>query len=971
MRKEQAIITVPPSCSLREAAASAVSVAPPALKDLLARIIDPERILCRPIDLIAYASDASFYRLIPRAVVQPRTVEEIQALFRFSHEHRIPLTFRAAGTSLSGQAITDGILVEVARYWRQVEVEEGGKKVRVQPGVIGAHVNHALRPYRTKIGPDPASINTCMMGGILANNASGMCCGVTQNAYHTLDSLTFVLPSGTVIDTADPRADEIFHEREPRLAQGLLELKRQIEAQPALSERIRSKYRMKNTTGYSLNAFLDFDRPVEILRHLLIGSEGTLAFIAEAVLNTVPDLPVKYTGLLLFPNLHAACAAIVPLRDAGAKALELMDRAALSSVEDQPGIPPSIKTLPGGAAGLLAEFQCADEAERSTLETQAREAGGGFQLVEPARFTHDPAEQALLWKIRQGMFPSVGAVRKSGTTVIIEDVAFPIERLADAAVDLTKLFSKHGYDNAIIFGHARDGNLHFVITPSFNDQAAVNQYARFIDDVVRLVVERYDGALKAEHGTGRNMAPFVEAEWGVEGYAIMKRLKELVDPENLLNPGVIINPDPKAHLADLKRMPVVEDEIDKCIECGFCEPKCPSRDLTLTPRQRIVVRREMVRLQESRSDRHLLAALEADFPYMALDTCAVDGLCATTCPVGIDAGQLTKRFRRLRHSPAAQGLARRFAANFALVESMARLGLRIGHLVQLLFGAGAMTGFTRAIRAVTGRPFLQWSREMPRPARGRPPATEQAGAQAVYFPSCISRVMGHLPEEPNEMTLMEAFVTLARRAEVPIWIPGNVQGTCCGVPFSSKGYDQGHQVAVNRAIERLWEWSDHGRLPVVLDTSPCAYGLVTCRPCLTPENQQRFDHLRILDSVAFVHDQLLPRLTVRQKVRSVAVHPVCSVVKLNLSPKLERIAWACSEEVTVPLHAGCCGFAGDRGFLFPELPESATRREAAEVQAGRHDGHFSSSRTCEIGLTRVTGYVYRSYIYLVEQATRS
>jgi D-lactate dehydrogenase len=943
---------------------------PNVLRDLLTRIVDRERILSRPIDRIAYASDASFYRLIPQAVVQSRTVQEIQALFRFSHEHRIPLTFRAAGTSLSGQAITDGILVECARYWRQVTVEDGGNRVRVQPGVIGGHVNQVLKPYRRKIGPDPASINTCMMGGILANNSSGMCCGVSQNAYHTLDSLTFVLPSGTTIDTADPRADQIFREQEPRMAQGLLELKHEIEAQPGLAARIRSKYRMKNTTGYSINAFLDYDRPVEILRHLLIGSEGTLAFIAEAVLNTVPDLPVKYTGLLLFPDLHAACASIVPLRDAGATALELMDRASLRSVEHQPGIPPSIKTLSEGAAAILAEFQAEDENERPTLELQAREAIRGLRLLEPERFTHHAAEQALLWKIRQGLFPSVGAVRESRTTVIIEDVAFPIDRLADAAVDLTGLFRKYGYDNGIIFGHAKDGNLHFVITPPFNDRTAIDHYARFIDDMVRLVVERYDGALKAEHGTGRNMAPFVEAEWGEAGLAIMKRLKALIDPEGLLNPGVIINPDPQAHVTHVKPMPAVEEEVDKCIECGMCEPKCPSRDLTLTPRQRIVVRREMARLAEAQGDGQLLAALEADFPYMALDTCAVDGLCATACPVGIDTGQLTKRFRRLRHSPAAQIRARRLAENFALLEGMARFGLRTGHAIQSLFGAGAMTGVTRALRAVAGKSFPQWGQDMPLPSRARPPATTLAGAQAIYFPSCISRVMGHLPGEADAMTQMEAFVTVARRAQFPLSIPGDVAGTCCGLPFSSKGYDEAYQVALNRAIARFWQWSERGRLPVVVDTSPCTSSLLTSRPYLTPENQQKFDQLRILDGIAFVQAELLPRLTVKQRLGSVALHPVCSVIRMNLMPTFEAMARACSEKATIPLHAGCCGFAGDQGFVFPELTASATRLEATEIRGGRYHGYFSSSRTCEIAMTRATGCVYRSYIYLVEHATR-
>ncbi|HMM34781.1 MAG TPA: FAD-binding and (Fe-S)-binding domain-containing protein, partial [Thermoanaerobaculia bacterium] len=615
------------------------------LRAALERIAAPERVLDRPIDRIAFASDASFYRLIPKAVVLTKSVDEVAELFRLARETKVPVTLRAAGTSLSGQAVTDGILAEVARHWRTVRVEEGGRRFRTQPGVIGASVNAALRPYGAKMGPDPASINTCTMGGILSNNSSGMCCGVTQNAYHTLESLTFLLPSGTRIDTAAPDADARFRAAEPALWQGLLDLKATLEADPALVARIRSKYRMKNTTGYSLNAFLDFEKPVEIFRNLLVGAEGTLAFIAEAVLSTVPDLPVRYTGLLLFPSMHAACAAIVPLRDSGAKALELLDRASLRSVETQPGVPPSIRTLPEGAAALLVEYQAGAEAERTGLEAVASAAVAPLALLEPARFTHDATEQALLWKVRQGTFPSVGAARKSGTTVLIEDVAFPIEHLADAAVDLTRLFAKHGYPEAILFGHAKDGNLHFVITQSFNDPAAVEKYARLIDDVVELVVKRYDGALKAEHGTGRNMAPFVETEWGPEAYAVMKRLKALCDPEGILNPGVLLNADPLCHLKDVKPMPTVEDEVDKCIECGYCEPKCPSRELTLTPRQRIVLRREMTRLEAEGTNAPLLAALEAEFPYAAVDTCAVDGLCATACPVSIDTGQLTKRLR--------------------------------------------------------------------------------------------------------------------------------------------------------------------------------------------------------------------------------------------------------------------------------------------------------------------------------------
>ena len=939
------------------------------IKLALNGFIPQDRILTRPIELIACASDASFYRLIPKAMVQTRNLEEIRALFAFSQQTSIPMTFRAAGTSLSGQSISDGLLVDVARNWREVKVEDSGKKIRVQPGVIGATANRALAPYRTKIGPDPASIATCTLGGILSNNSSGMCCGVEQNAYHTLHSMKFMLPSGTVIDTSLPDADDEFHAREPELARGVLELKARLERDSALRERVRNKYQRKNTTGYSLNALLDFDRAVDIFQHVLIGSEGTLAFIAEAVLNTVPDLPVKYTGLLLFPDLYAAADSIVPLRQAGAKALEIMDRASLRSVEGKTGVPSSIRSLPDAAAGLLVEFQSADEGERLELEKLAAESVGGLKLCEPAQFTHVASEQALLWNIRAGMFPSVGSVRKSGTTVIIEDVAFPIESLADAAHGLTRLFREHAYDNAIIFGHAKDGNLHFVITQSFNNQTVIDQYAYFIDDVVKLVVERYDGALKAEHGTGRNMAPFVETEWGREGYEIMRRLKQLADPDNLLNPGVIINPDREAHLANLKQLPSVEPEIDKCIECGYCEPKCASRELTLTPRQRIVVRREMARLVEAGNHSALLSDLDREFPYMALDTCATDGLCATACPVNIDTGLLVKRFRNVRASGAAHQWAARIARNFRLTESLLRTALRAGHITEKAIGLERMQLLTQRMKHFAGDNLSEWMPDTPY-AAGSVPKTRRVRAEAVYFPACISRVMGRLPGEPNERSLMELMVDLASRAGIPVYIPHDIAGTCCGTPFSSKGFTRAHAITINAAVEKFWRWSEQGKLPIVIDTSPCTYALKTARSYLTEENQVRFDRLTFLDAIEFVHDTLLPKLQIKTRSHSVALHPVCSVTKMGITAKLEGIARACSDEVTIPANAGCCGFAGDRGFLVPELTQAATRKEAAEVKAKHPEECYSSSRTCEIGMTRATGQIYRSYMYLLEKATR-
>ncbi len=422
-------------------------------------------------------------------------------------------------------------------------------------------------------------------------------------------------------------------------------------------------------------------------------------------------------------------------------------------------------------------------------------------------------------------------------------------------------------------------------------------------------------------------------------------------------------------MRNLKQLPTVEAEIDKCIECGFCEPRCPSRDLTLTPRQRIVVRREMAR-QQQLGGSELLVQLERDFPYMALDTCAADGLCATTCPVSIDTGKLVKRFRALRNSAFAQRIAGFTVDEFALMELLVRVGLTTAHLAEHVIGVKGMQAITGAMRKVIGPNMPEWNAEMPHATKGGIPATEHSGAKAVYFPACISRVMGRLPGEASDMSLMQVTVAVAERAGVPVWIPADVAGNCCGTPYSSKGFEEARDAMLNRVIANFWNWSEEGALPIMLDTSPCSYGLLHAREYLTPVNQERFDRLKIVDSIEFVHDELLPRLKVNHSESSVALHPVCSAVKMGLSAKLEDIARKCSGETFVPPSLGCCAFAGDRGFMYPELTASATISEAAEIKAHTHDGCYSSSRTCEIGMTRATGEVYRSYLYLLEKVTR-
>ncbi|WP_162055129.1 FAD-binding and (Fe-S)-binding domain-containing protein [Pontibacter pamirensis] len=933
---------------------------------LLETILPKARIKSRLIDVVSYASDAGFYYLRPEAVVQPVSEEEVRALFALSHQHKIPVTFRAAGTSLSGQSITDGILVDLSQFWNKVVVEEEGALVRVQPGVIGAIVNAFLRKYKQKIGPDPASINSAMMGGILSNNASGMCCGVSKNSYHTTRYIRFMLPNGNAFSTEAAADYDRFGTECPELYRQLQALRDQVRNSPTLHEIIRHKYKTKNTVGYSVNAFIDYEHPLDILAHLLIGAEGTLGFISEAVLRTVPDYPAKSTALMYFPDIYAACQAIVPLTVSGAEAVELMDRASLRSVEHMAGVPAEISTLPETAAALLVEYQGNNQEEVQEKIAVFISVSPELSLLNQPVFTVDPSEQALLWKVRKGMFPAVGAVRASGTTVILEDIAFPVEKLGDAILDLQALFKVHGYDKAIIFGHAKDGNIHFVVTQAFDTPAEIERYDRFLQEVVALVVKKYNGALKAEHGTGRNMAPFVETEWGSEVYQIMKTLKQIIDPDNLLNPGVIINHDKNAHIQNLKDLPKVEPEVDKCMECGFCEHKCPSRNITLTPRRRIVVRRELLKLKRQ-GDKKQHKELLQQYQYDGLDTCAVDGLCATACPVDINTGDLVKRLRRENHSDFANNVALLVAKNFKPITWVVKVGLQAGAGVNKLLGAHTLAKLTKGVKDVLPA-FPLWSDQLaPAPdiaAHIAKAAGSKAHAAVVYFPTCISRTMGN--SEGNKKSIVETFSSVSEKAGIRFLIPQNINGGCCGQIFSSKGYSKAYTFTVNDTIEKVWQWTDAGRLPLVLDITSCTHTLQNCRPALSPENQQKFDALRIIDSIDYIADFLLPQAKALKKKGRVVLHPVCSLQKMGLEAKFVNIAKQLAQEVTVPVQAGCCGMAGDRGFLVPELTQSATFPEAQEVKQQIYDGYYSSARTCEMAMSEAVGNNYQSILYLLD-----
>lgn len=925
----------------------------------LVAFIPTERIITDPLRLLAYGTDASFYRLVPKIVVNVECESEVVKILRLSDSLAVPVTFRAAGTSLSGQAVTDSVLVRLGDGWNGIRIYDNARRIDLEPGIIGAHANRSLAPFGKKIGPDPASIDTCKIGGILANNASGMCCGVAENSYKTLLELRLVLADGTLLDTADDASRRNFRQRHAELLDGLAALRQQVLAKPELEARIRHKFKIKNTTGYSLNALVDFEDPFDILKHLLVGSEGTLAFVSKVTYRTVTEHAHKASALMLFPDIRTACEATIILKKQPVAAVELMDRPALRSVQDKDGMPAYLRELGDTAAALLVETRAEDGEMLDAQIATIKDALGGIPMLREIDFTPVPQEYAKLWNIRKGLFPAVGSVRATGTTVIIEDVAFPIEKLADATLELQDLLLKFGYTEAIIFGHALEGNLHFVFTQDFGVPSEVERYSQLMDSVTSMVVDKYDGSLKAEHGTGRNMAPFVEMEWGQDAYRLMQEIKGLFDPKNMLNPGVILNDDHQVHLKDLKPLPAAHVLVDKCIECGFCEPICPSKNITLTPRQRITSWREIQRLQGLPGHGAELETLLKAYGYNGDSTCATDGLCGTRCPVGIDTGKMTKALRADAVTDRQKDVADWVGEHFSGVSRSISGVLGAVDTLHSMVGRTVMNAGSETLHRVSLRRIPRWNAQMPGGmSRIKPqPINDENPLKVVYFPSCVARNMGPAHDEKID-PLPDVTIRVLRKAGYEVLFPQNMDALCCGQAFESKGFMAQADAKSAELETALLGVSRDGELPVLCDTSPC---LKRMRDVLD-------SRLTFFDPSEFVLQYLQNRLEFSRKIRRVALHVTCTSRKMGLDAKLLELARQCVTEVVVPDDIFCCGFAGDRGFSVPELNKSALATLADKV-AGCSEG-YSTSRTCEIGLALHGGIPYRSILYLVDECTR-
>jgi D-lactate dehydrogenase len=665
--------------------------------------------------------------------------------------------------------------------------------------------------------------------------------------------------------------------------------------------------------------------------------------------------------MLYFEDIGEACRAVVALKqltDAAGngivKGAELLDRKSLESVNDPTG---------KGLTAVLTETKADTPAVLSQHIAGICEALKAFRTFTPVTFTDREEEYAVYWNLRAGIFPTVGGTRQPGTTTLIEDVAFHLENLPEATADLRQLLSQHGYDDACIYGHALEGNYHFIINQSFASPADVPRYAALMDEVIKLVVDKYDGSLKAEHGTGRNMAPFVRYEWGDAAYRVMQDVKQLFDPHGLLNPGVIFNADPQCHLKNFKPLPLVNPHVDKCIECGFCEVHCLTCGFTLSSRQRIVVQREIARLRAAGDAPKRWRTLQRQYRYAGNQTCAGDGLCSLSCPMGINVGNLTHDLRAAALPKGSAGYrAGQFTAtHFAAVKRCLRGALALANAAHTALGTTVMSALAKALHRVLPVPL--WTPAMPKAFKRRntpPPADAAARPKVVYFPSCINQTMGLAKHSPVRQPLVNEMTALLHKAGYEVIFPEGMENLCCGTIWESKGM---MDIADRKAAElekALYAASNRGALPVLCDQSPCMYRM-----------RHTIQSVKLYEPVEFIETFLADKLVFTPTDTPVAVHVTCSMRKMGLAEHVLSLAHRCSSHVLAPDEVGCCGFAGDKGFTRPEVNAYALRKLRPQIaQSGIRTG-YSNSRTCEIGLTTHAGIPYVSIVYLVNQCTKT
>ncbi len=904
-----------------------------------------------PITLALFSTAACIFRRKPLAVVAPKSTADVAAVVAYAAEHGIPVTPRGGGSSLAGAALGSGIVLDFSAHMHHVlEVDPGQKRVRMEPGAIHTRVQKAAAPYGLRLGPDPSSGDFCTIGGTIGTNAAGahtLRHGATKD--HLL-AMTVVLHDGTVVrlgDDAPASAPATW----ARAAERVTEILR-AGAPDFLPERPRAN---KNSCGYDLwGAWSPGDRVSSIdprfdpLR-LLCGSEGTLGIVTEAVMRLVPRPKATSVALLYFASWHEAVDAVLEARRAGASAIEAMDHTVLAFVrQDRPDLRDLIPER--FEAGLLVEFEGETEDEtRTGLAALEEWVAARPGKVLDFRAARDQTERAALWSVRRAALPLVYRAEPVEKPMnFIDDTAVPVEALGEYIGGLRTIFARHR-TRYVIFGHAGNGNVHVVPLLDPHESTFVARMSAMAEEAFELTW-RLGGTITGEHGDGVLRAPYLRRQYP-DSYDVMAAVKGALDPDGILNPGVVISGaatfpgDSLRYTNEYVTTGTVFDEpdyramVEHCHGCGTCRDYCPVGSTTLlephSARAKASLLMELIR-----------GALEpgmlTEKPFKeVMDSCFNCKLCLSECPSQVDIPGLAVAARR--EFVEKNGMPLR---NWILGQSekVAKIASIVPGLANAAIGNPLERGARESVGKIAGRLDLPQFRRafhtgdkaskkalsLPLTPAAAPSAKvagsggHAAGAQAharlgpipprqvpitkrvAYFAGCFARF--HDPEGEAAAT-----VKVLEANGVEVVVPEQV---CCGIALITMGAERKVRADAERNLRTLLPLVDRG-FTVVASAPSCGLALIEDYPRILGTDDAR----RLADHTIDVH-QYLWKLHERGELNTqfnevplnVVYHNACHSVAQGIIEEPVRLLGLVPGLSIRPIEDSCCGIAGTYGM---------------------------------------------------------
>lgn len=862
-----------------------------------------------------YSTDASIYQVMPQIVVCPKDKDDVVACMKVAAELEVPITARAAGTNLAGSCIGTGIIIDFSKHMNRIlgMVEKQGRYfVDVEPGVINNTLQAYLKEHGFFLPPDPSSSEISMIGGNVATKASG-----ARSVQHgTMDDylvgVEFVTAHGTVIDTLNP--DTI----PTHIASGLKEVQDAIFSDPEALEKLRSKEDIKVASGYNLFAFLKYnidaaqtnmDSISNIITHLMPASVGTLGLFTRLRIEAVPIVEGTSISLVYFKDVKEAGDAVQFIKKLGAVKIELMDSISVGIVR---GKYPQYN-IPEGVSALFVEFDGEDRHIKiEQMEELVSEKGYDISRIDSE--AEDIEHMENLWAVRKALVPLLTHYAQDiKPDAFIDDVSVSVSHLADLINDLHKVFEKYGIVSAI-YGHAGSGNLHIRPMLNLNEPRNLKIFPKLADDVYE-VVFKYNGAMTGEHGMGRLRTMYLEQEWGEHIYGYMQHIKEIFDPQNLLNPDAMFS---NQHITDNVKYPTVyTSSFEKpCINCGYCKSVCP---ISRTKKGERGARSflQLMRLRESAPENILGMLSETDRKDIEkqLSTCLGCLSCATRCPSHASVGDFVLNGRSGHAGAATRKMMELWAGDYDRFQELATVFGIIEPLVDNPMSRKAINiGST-----ILAQTPLRSDRPIPkfrkRPVSSHKQIHVEGGMNVALFAGCASRIV--------DDGTFEATLRVLNRSGFNVSVP---EQQCCGLPMKDVGM---MELAQKTAAANLDEFSDESIDAIVSICASCTMELKKL-----PEMFADCDDARLRDAAKVVADKthdigefLLSHLddsvfdgTGDEKPEKLNLkatyHEPCHLKNLGITKQPRALIRKMVSEYE-DMEDGCCGGAGQYGFMHP------------------------------------------------------